>query len=71
MGREWMRISSASGLIAAESVKEGASYLFLHEVPELRMTREDETYIRIGSAVTFTEALSLSGLRPHMPQNIR
>ena len=32
-------------------------YLFLARVPELRHIAEDEQYLRIGAAVTFTEAL--------------
>ena len=35
----------------------GADYLFLHRVEELRRITEDESYIRIGAAVTFTEAI--------------
>lgn len=35
----------------------GANYLFLHRVPELRVITEDEQFIRIGAAVTFTEAI--------------
>lgn len=36
----------------------GVTYLFLSRVPELRKITEDEAYIRIGAAVTFTEALA-------------
>lgn len=36
----------------------GVTYLFLHKVPELRKITVDEDYIRIGAAVTFTEALA-------------
>lgn len=35
----------------------GADYLFLDRVAELRSITEDENYIRIGAAVTFTEAI--------------
>lgn len=38
--------------------RKGVSYLFIGKLPELREIKEDETYIRIGSAVTFTEALA-------------
>jgi xanthine dehydrogenase FAD-binding subunit len=44
--------------------KEGVSYLFLHEIPEIRKIQEDERYIRIGAAVTYTEALD----SPLVPQ---
>lgn len=36
----------------------GAQYLFLNRIPELRGISEDEQFIRIGAAVTFTEALA-------------
>ena len=35
----------------------GADYLFLDRVAELRSITEDENYIRIGAAVTFSEAI--------------
>ena len=31
-------------------------YLFLHKVPQMRMITQDDQYIRIGAACTFTEA---------------
>ena len=31
------------------------SYLFLHQIPELRKITQDEDYFRIGAACTFTE----------------
>lgn len=34
------------------------SYLFIGKLPELREIREDADYIRIGAAVTYTEALA-------------
>lgn len=37
---------------------ENVSYLFIGKLPELREIKEDDEYIRIGSAVTFTEALA-------------
>lgn len=36
----------------------GVSYLFIGHLPELREIREDGAYVRIGAAVTFTEALA-------------
>ena len=36
----------------------GVTYLFLHKIPELRRITVDENYVRIGAAVTFTEALA-------------
>lgn len=38
--------------------KPGQEYLFLSKVPELKQITEDDEYIRIGAAVTFTEALA-------------
>jgi Aerobic-type carbon monoxide dehydrogenase, middle subunit CoxM/CutM homologs len=43
--------------------RKGVSYLFLNQIPELKEIREEGQYIRIGAAVTFTEALE-SGLIP-------
>ncbi len=37
--------------------RKDAVYLFLNRVKELQQIREDETYVRIGSGVTFTQAL--------------
>jgi len=36
---------------------EERAYLFLHQVPELKGLNEDDEYIRIGAACTFTELL--------------
>ena len=41
-----------------------AEYLFLNRVPELRQITEDAGYVRIGAAVTFSEALA----SPLVPQ---
>ena len=38
--------------------REGVEYLFLNKVPELRKITVDDESVRIGAAVTFTEALS-------------
>lgn len=38
--------------------REGVKYLFLSKVPELRQITVDDAFVRIGAAVTFTEALS-------------
>lgn len=35
-----------------------AQYLFIGRLPELRRIEEDEDFVRIGAAVTFTEALA-------------
>ncbi len=37
--------------------RKDVTYLFLNNVNELQQIREDETYIRIGAGVTFTQAL--------------
>ncbi len=46
--------------------RKNASYLFLEAVPEIREIREDDRYIRIGAAVTFTEALESDLVPPLM-----
>lgn len=33
------------------------TYLFLHRIPELKQITTDDDYVRIGAAVTFTQAL--------------
>ncbi len=38
--------------------KPNQEYLFLSKVPELKNIAVDDTYVRIGAAVTFTEALA-------------
>ena len=38
--------------------KQDAVYLFLNDIDELRQITDDGEYIRIGAAVTFTEALA-------------
>lgn len=38
--------------------KPDQTYLFIGHLPELKQIQEDEDYIRIGSAVTFTEAIA-------------
>lgn len=35
--------------------EKGATYLFLHRVPELKRITEDDDYIRIGAEATFTD----------------
>lgn len=37
--------------------RKGVDYLFINKVPELREIKVDDEYVRIGAAVTFTEAL--------------
>lgn len=37
--------------------RKGVKYLFLSKVPELRRITTDDEFVRIGAAVTFTEAL--------------
>ncbi|MBQ9493950.1 MAG: FAD binding domain-containing protein [Oscillibacter sp.] len=38
--------------------RKGVRYLFLNKVPELKAVAVDDRYVRIGAAVTFTEALA-------------
>ena len=44
--------------------RQGVEYLFLNKIPELRGITVDDRYVRIGAAVTFTEALA----SPDVPQ---
>lgn len=46
---------------------EDVTYLFLHKVPEMRQIAEDDQYIRIGAACTFTKVLK----SPLVPQIMR
>ena len=46
------------------------SYLFLGKLPELRMIKQDDTYIHIGAAVTFTEALASDLVPPLMKEAV-
>ena len=47
--------------------RRNAEYLFLNRIPELKRIRTDDDAIRIGAAVTFTEALS----HPAVPKLIK
>lgn len=38
--------------------RRGVTYLFLRQIPELRQITVDDSYVRIGAAVSFTEALA-------------
>lgn len=53
----------AGGTDLMVETRPGAVYLFLGKLPELREIRDDGEFIRIGAAVTFTQAL-LSPLVP-------
>ena len=48
----------------------GVKYLFLKKIPELRSITADERYIRIGAAVTFTEALASPLVPPLMKEAV-
>jgi len=37
--------------------REGASYLYLHKVPEMKRIADDGVYIRFGAACTFSEVI--------------
>jgi CO/xanthine dehydrogenase FAD-binding subunit len=50
--------------------RKGVDYLFLNRVPELRAITVDEQYIRIGAAVTFTEALESLVVPPLMKEAV-
>ena len=48
----------------------GAVYLFLNDIDELRQITEDDAYVRIGAAVTFTEALASVLVPPLMKEAV-
>ena len=50
-------IPYAGGTDLMVEKRDAADYLFLNRLRELKEIREDESMIRIGAAVTFTEAL--------------
>ena len=47
-----------------------AVYLFLNDIEELKQITQDDAYIRIGAAVTFTEALDSDLVPPLMKEAI-
>lgn len=48
--------------------RKGVSYLFLGRLPELRQITAEDEYIRIGAAVTFTDALASDLVPPLMKE---
>ncbi|MEE3493366.1 FAD binding domain-containing protein [Ruminococcus sp.] len=48
----------------------GAVYLFVNDIEELRQIKQDDAYIRIGAAVTFTQALADDLIPPLMKEAI-
>ena len=48
----------------------GAVYLFLNDIDELKQITQDDEYIRIGAAVTFTQALADDLIPPLMKEAI-
>lgn len=48
----------------------GAVYLFLNDIEEIKQIKDDGAYIRIGAAVTFTEALASDLIPPLMKEAI-
>lgn len=49
---------------------QGVTYLFLNDIDELKAIRDDGEYIRIGAAVTFTQALSSDLIPPLMKEAV-
>ena len=47
-----------------------AVYLFVNDIEELKQITQDDAYIRIGAAVTFTEALDSDLVPPLMKEAI-
>ena len=50
--------------------KKDAVYLFLNDIDELKQITADDEYIRIGAAVTFTEALASDLVPPLMKEAV-
>lgn len=50
--------------------RQGVEYLFLGKVPELKKITADGEYVRIGAAVTFTEALADPNVPPLMKEAV-
>lgn len=48
----------------------GAVYLFVNDIDEIKKITEDDEYIRIGAAVTFTEALACDLVPPLMKEAV-
>ena len=48
--------------------KQGANYLFLHRVPQMKEIVEDEHYLRLGASCTFTEVLQHKKSHPLLKQ---
>ena len=48
----------------------GAVYLFLNDIEELKQITEDDEYIRIGAAATFTQALACDWVPPLMKEAV-
>lgn len=48
----------------------GAVYLFLNDIDELKQITQDDEYIRIGAAVTFTQALADDLIPPLMKEAV-
>ena len=49
---------------------EGVSFLFLNDIQELKQITDDGAFIRIGAAVTFTQALNCELLPPLMKEAV-
>ncbi len=49
---------------------EGIPFLFLNDIEEIRQIRDDGEYIRIGAAVTFTQALANELVPPLMKEAV-
>ena len=50
--------------------RRGIDYLFIGKLPELRQITADDRFIRIGAAVTFTEAMENSLVPPLMKEAV-
>ena len=82
-GREAFSLQEALELLASREMipyaggtdlmpqkRQDAEFLFLKRIPELRRITTDDRYVRIGAAVSFTEALAHPDVPPLMKEAV-
>ena len=69
--RDTRAVPYAGGTDLMVENRPGISYLFIGHLPELRQIRADESFVRIGAAVTFTQALESDLIPAFMKEALR